>query len=266
MASPSHADSLAGSITARRLHRMQSRGIAQDGDAAFSLTRLDDRLSEALGRGYIRLVKPDWLIAQSVAGGFLVRPCQELRMMQPSPLLSPEDAVDVLRRANRSVGALTLGWLTPGHCDPCGEHLVCLQQALVVMPHIQAVFWDFASLPQHPRSEADEEAFACALSVMGDLYASAVGTTVLQMKQMPPRPPMFDGVVVLRNPKPRTQEGEIRALLSGHDVTQVNVPNGSVRFASHRSAIEAIKSGALASVCDAVELYYNERPYDKRGW
>ena len=246
---------------------MQSRAVnTQDGDATLStLTRLDDRLAETLGHGHIRLVRPEWLIAQCLSGG-LIRPCQELRVLQPSPLLSPEEAVDVLRAGNRSVGALTLGWLTPGHSDPCGEHLACLQQALVVMPHIKAVFWDFASLPQHPRSEADEEAFACALSVMGDLYASAVGTTVLQMKQIPPRPSMFDGVVVLRNAKPHVHEAELRALLGGHEVSQISMASSSVRFASHRAAITAIRSGALVSVCDAVELYYHERPYDHRGW
>ena len=32
---------------------------------------------------------------------------------------------------------------------------------------------------------------------MGDLYASAIGTTVLQLKEIPPRPKKFDGVICL---------------------------------------------------------------------
>ena len=32
---------------------------------------------------------------------------------------------------------------------------------------------------------------------MGDLYASAIGTTVLQIKEIPPRPKEFDGALCL---------------------------------------------------------------------
>ena len=35
------------------------------------------------------------------------------------------------------------------------------------------------------------------LHVMGDLYASAVGTTVLQLKEIPPRPKEYDGALCL---------------------------------------------------------------------
>jgi hypothetical protein len=33
--------------------------------------------------------------------------------------------------------------------------------------------------------------FKQALEVMGDLYASAIGTTVLQLREIPPRPPEY---------------------------------------------------------------------------
>lgn len=61
----------------------------------------------------------------------------------------------------------------------------------------------FASLHQHGqtrRTPAEDLSFKRALRVMGDLYASAVGTIVLQMKAVPPRPQRFDGAVVLFDP------------------------------------------------------------------
>jgi hypothetical protein len=32
---------------------------------------------------------------------------------------------------------------------------------------------------------------------MGDLYASLIGTTVLQIREIPPRPPEYDGILCL---------------------------------------------------------------------
>ena len=43
----------------------------------------------------------------------------------------------------------------------------------------------FASLHQKPRSAEQNGAFIRALKGMGDLYASAIGTTVLQLKEIP---------------------------------------------------------------------------------
>ena len=50
---------------------------------------------------------------------------------------------------------------------------------------------------QKPRTNEQNAAFGRALEVMGDLYASAVGTTVLQHKEIPPRPARYDGVLRL---------------------------------------------------------------------
>ena len=55
-----------------------------------------------------------------------------------SPFLSAEDAVALLRRGNRGVGALTHGWLSPG------EYV--LLAVLEEHPHIEGVFWDYVSL------------------------------------------------------------------------------------------------------------------------
>ena len=62
---------------------------------------------------------------------------------------------------------------------------------------LAAVARSYASLHQKPRDALQDRLFKSALAVMGDLYASAIGTTVLQLKEIPPRPAEFDGVVCL---------------------------------------------------------------------
>ena len=113
-------------------------------------------------------------------------------------------------------------WHSPGNPDPTGVKLRLLREALSIHTHIQAVFFDYASLfqvghrslsdphsrtaasrgvscaMQHPpngqRTSAQDDAFKRALELMGDVYASAVGTTVLQARaqampdQLLPRP------------------------------------------------------------------------------
>ena len=76
----------------------------------------------------------------------------------------------------------------------------------------------YASLYQHPpngkRTKTENEAFERALSVMADVYASAVGTTVLQIKEIPPRPNEFDGALCLFDPKAGVDEAAVRLALS----------------------------------------------------
>ena len=48
----------------------------------------------------------------------------------------------------------------------------------------------------------EQEAFDRALKVMADVYASAVGTTVLQLKEIPPRPKEFGRRPGLPHPEP----------------------------------------------------------------
>ena len=75
---------------------------------------------------------------------------------------------------------------------------------------------------------------------MGDLYASAVGTTVLQHKEIPPRPAQFDGCLRLGG-MPRVNEAAIREALGGFgEILSCEVHAGSdgalVRFATHGEA------------------------------
>ena len=56
---------------------------------------------------------------------------------------------------------------------------------------------DFTSLYQVPRSPEQLAIFKKALPPMNQTYASAVGTTVLQITEIPDRPSDFDGVLCL---------------------------------------------------------------------
>ena len=125
----------------------------------------------------------------------------EPRGARPSPLLTPEEAVSLVRQGDRSVGVLSYAWLSPGDPDPAGRRLAVLRSSLAKLPNVVALFWDYASLYQHPpgglRTKDEDASFGRAIEVMGDLYASAIGTTVLQLKEIPPRPSSFDGALCM---------------------------------------------------------------------
>ena len=107
------------------------------------LSGLDDRLADVLRAGDIKLLRVSWLRRLR---GLLRQPDwrslkrrQELEALRAeSPFLSAEEAVALLRRGNRGVGALTHGWLSPG------EYVMLA--VLEEHPHIEGVFWDYVSL------------------------------------------------------------------------------------------------------------------------
>ena len=76
-----------------------------------ALTALDNRLVEVLERGDIRLMRGAWLLAQPE--DFRISKRQDIEALEmgasPSPLLSPEEAVDLIRGGSRSVGVLSYG-------------------------------------------------------------------------------------------------------------------------------------------------------------
>jgi Ran GTPase-activating protein (RanGAP) involved in mRNA processing and transport len=246
------------------------------------LSGLDDRLADALRAGDIKLLRVSWLqrlrrLLRQPNGRRLKRR-QELEALflapwKKSPFLSAVEAVALLRRGNRGVGALTHGWLSPGECDPDGARLDMVLAALEEHPHIEGVFWDYASLfqnlPDRERTPDESDAFKRAIKVMADVYASAVGTTVLQSREIPPRPEVFDGALCLFGLKPTTDEAAVRATLGcfGAIVALELTRNPPVvRFASHEAALAAKRAGPWAELCDGVDTLYNERPYDERGW
>ena len=116
------------------------------------------------------------------------------------------------------------------------------------------------------RYTKEEASFQRALKLMPDVYASAVGTTVLQLKEIPPRPKEFDGALCLFNLAEGTNEIVLRAALSDFgEVTSVELSHNPVvvRFASHEAAVAAKRAGAT-KFYDGVDTLYNERSYDGR--
>lgn len=112
-----------------------------------ALHKLDAfRLVDVLQSGDIKLVRTSWLLAQEADFRMpwrqkLEAAAAEAQDLLSSPLLSPQEAVDLLRCGNRSIGVLSYGWLLPGNPDPRGERIATLRQALQERPYLQAVFW-----------------------------------------------------------------------------------------------------------------------------
>ena len=89
--------------------------------------------------------------------------------------------------------------MTPDHPDVTDEYLAAMRRFLNHSrgAHIGGCFWDFGSLPQRPRTDAEKKIFDEALGCMGDVYASAMGTTVIRHKTIPKRPARLDGELVV---------------------------------------------------------------------
>ena len=119
------------------------------------------------------------------------------------------------------------------------------------------------------RTTEENEAFGKALGVMADVYASAVGTTVLQLKEIPPRPKDHDGALCLFGLYDGVYEPAIRAALGDFgDIETVEFPPASgmaiVRFASHAAALAAKQAPLPEGLCETLDFLYNERSYDGR--
>ena len=105
---------------------------------------------------------------------------------------------------------------------------------------------------------------------MADVYASAVGTTVLQLKEIPPRPAEYDGALCLFGRKSTADEAALRASLgrfglrTGHDGCELDTDPAVVRFDTHEAALAAKQAAPWAELCDGVDTQYNERSYDGR--
>ena len=83
---------------------------------------------------------------------------------------------------------LSYGWLTALHPDPHGTTLAAVRRYLASGKGGVGIFWDYTSLPQKDeagyRSAADTTIFQHGLGVMGSLYASITGTSVLQQRDI----------------------------------------------------------------------------------
>uniref|UniRef100_A0A7S3T6I3 Uncharacterized protein n=1 Tax=Emiliania huxleyi TaxID=2903 RepID=A0A7S3T6I3_EMIHU len=237
--------------------------------------QLDEGLAAAFIRGDIRLLRRAWVLEAPDQHLPYRQVLEERERRGELPLLSPEEAAALLECGDRSIGALTHPWYSPGDPDPVGVKLKILREALLVLTHIEAIFVDYASLFQHPpkgtRTEAENEAFKRALGVMGDVYASAVGTTVLQIKEIPPRPQEFDGELCLFGLKAGVDEAAVCQALSDLSTEfescdlAFESTYGVVRFTTHAAALRAKAANTFSELCGGVDTRYNERSYDGRG-
>ena len=110
-----------------------------------------------------------------------------------------QDDGKAVRCRKRSVGSLTYGWQSPDHPDIEGKTLAAVRRFLRSKhgKHIIGLFWDFGSLHQKPRTKEEDAQFKVALGCMANIYASALGTTVMRHKAIPPRPAEYDGDIVV---------------------------------------------------------------------
>ena len=170
-------------------------------DSRDNLGHMDNHIHSILAAGVIRLLSISFVLAQNE--GWLVQRRQVLERVDGA-LLAPGVASALLKEGNRRVLVLSYGWLTKGHPDPNGDRVRVLVRFLRNNPSVGdggGIFWDFASLPQHAlehgklvrRTNEEEAIFQSGLSAMADLYASPIGTSVLQIKSIPPRPSTFNG-------------------------------------------------------------------------
>ena len=200
---------------------------------------LDERLAANLQDESIKLVDAAFLRTtdlthisrrQDLAG--LERATRGMRVFVP-----PKEAVKMLANAQRIIAVLTYGWNTPDDPDPTGQYLAAVKRFLHSSEgaHIKAIFWDFPSLPQKPRSADDNEKFAAALECMGDLYASPLGTTVIRHRTIPKRPAELDGVIAIAVAPP---------------------PTISVPFHEYKLHLKKDQSDAQCDLCDSDASMY----------
>ena len=108
-----------------------------------------------------------------------------------------------------------------------------------------------------------------ALDCMGDLYASAIGTTVLQSREIFEMPERFAGELCLFSVHAGIEEVAVRRFFSKFGaVTSVDFAATPpiVRFATHDAARRAAEEADHANICAGVSTRYNQRAYEDRGW
>ncbi|KOO30639.1 hypothetical protein Ctob_002930, partial [Chrysochromulina tobinii] len=259
----------------RRHPRHRHRLVELDPEVKRELSALDNDLAEVLESGDIALVRSSWLLAQlALQPDYRIVRRQDLKPVGGiSPHLEPEEAKRLLLKGERAIGAFSFGWPISGNPDPTGHRIEALWRALQERSDIEALFWDFPSLYQNsdqsPRTEEQERAFKRGLGVMGHIYASAIGTTVLQLKELPLRPPEYDGKLCLFDLAPGVDGAAIKAALVAYgDIVSCTLgrfPPATVCFTTHAAAQAAKRAAAqLAHISGGVDTLFNERSYDGR--
>mmetsp|Transcript_44774 Transcript_44774/g.145479 ORF Transcript_44774/g.145479 Transcript_44774/m.145479 type:complete len:727 (+) Transcript_44774:1862-4042(+) len=163
---------------------------------SFADSKIDGPLADRLRDGSVRLLRSSWL-ASPASDAFLGRDASGAVIMKrqqdmPAEAFVPcEEAVAMLERGDRSILALSYGWLTALHPDPHGTTLAAVRRFLDADPAASdtGLFWDFCSLPQkgpngEEKTEEEKSIFGRGLKVMGNFYASVTGTSVIQQRNI----------------------------------------------------------------------------------
>lgn len=135
-------------------------------------------IKSLLESGAVALVRAAWLVNFASTGGDIVLPPRE--DLPPSAFWSVSDLFDgrCLRRGHEIV-AISYRWLSPEHPDPQGEHLHSLREVLTAWTCLQtglildriAIFFDWCSLQQAPRSRDEDASVDHARAHAGIWYA-----------------------------------------------------------------------------------------------
>ena len=258
------------------------------------LSGLDERFLAALASGAIKLLDAAFLREADDAQLPRLLRRQDLESLEQQQqheaggphrriFLPADEAVRALRGGRRRLASLSYGWCSSGQPDPTNAYLLAVRRYLrhSLGTHILGLFWDFASLFQNPRTAPQDTSFKEALSVMGDVYASALAMQVIRHRRIPARPEGFDGKLVLLPPaglKPsQASVADVlaRFALAAHGGGEVKVERADggaeqwvVSYAQHEQAEAAV--AALAAQLDAeggaLFTLWNPRPYEGRGW
>jgi len=146
------------------------------------------RTAELLGKGAVKLISAKWLLKQ--APDFIMIRCQDMPIEAVVPAAAAAEFFRESSAVSQQIVVLSYPWLSNAHPDPSGFHLQRVLKYLksyLLFSRLEdvGVFWDFASMPQAPRSEQDNEVFKLGLKLINLLYGSQQ-TSVIQLKVMPP--------------------------------------------------------------------------------
>jgi len=240
---------------------------------AFVEAKIDVPLRERLRDGSIRLVRCSWLrsaeadkaFGRDKNGAVVVRRRQEL---SHEAFVPAAEAVEMLRRDDRSVLVLSHAWQTPFHPDPHGTTLAAMRSYLDTVGDADGcgLFWDFLSIHQkrnaeYGRTEDEAAAFRRGLDVMTFLYASLTSTTVLLQTEVPPRPQQYEGQLTVWNV---FDEAALREEMAQYGTVADIMVSGKTATVSFESELSA--QAAHAALQERACRTYNEREYRARGW
>jgi len=138
-----------------------------------------DSIIEALETGDTVLIKGTWLLEMSYLDEPLPKrqdlPAEAIWVVEGARDDLPEGRYDAASlRANVAVAALSYCWASPGHPDPTGEQLQRLARVVEVFlgfVNEVAIFIDWCSLYQQPRTDEQQESFCRALKHVNLWYA-----------------------------------------------------------------------------------------------